>query len=205
MSFLGGENQSSTGSDGGVGPAGRKTSGKLGTRKDARQASKRNEFRNQGARDIKAKVKKIPSPVLRILSKPLQAGSRITRDFFTNKVLGSKNFKGTSKNKFESMSLLDQEKMYKNYMSNRLAGKTDAYGNPISGGIGNSQITKPILGSDIQKTAVKKAPDGPTIAEIAQEDTEEQRLAKIKRKGRKSTKLSKEDDELTLSKKTLLG
>jgi hypothetical protein len=69
----------------------------------------------------------------------------------------------------------------------------------------NNQIAKPILGSDIQKTAVKKAPDGPTIAEIAQEDTEEQRLAKIKRKGRKSTKLSKEDDELTLSKKTLLG
>ena len=75
------------------------------------------------------------------------------------------------------------------------------------GNQGGTQIAKPILGSDIQKTAVKDAPDGPTIGEMDQlEETEAERLAKIKRRGRKSTRLSAtDDDELTLSKKTLLG
>ena len=73
----------------------------------------------------------------------------------------------------------------------------------IDGGGGGNQ---PILGSEIQKTAVKKAPDGPTIPEMAQlEETEEERLLRTKRKGRKSTKLAQADDELTLSKKVLLG
>ena len=75
------------------------------------------------------------------------------------------------------------------------------------GNQGNTQIAKPILGSGsglkIQKTAVKDAPDGPTSAEL--ELTEEERLLRIKRKGRRATKLSSTDDELTLSKKTLLG
>ena len=75
------------------------------------------------------------------------------------------------------------------------------------GNQGNTQIAKPILGSGsglkIQKTAVKNAPDGPTSAEL--ELTEEERLLRIKRKGRRATKLSSTDDELTLSKKTLLG
>ena len=58
----------------------------------------------------------------------------------------------------------------------------------------------------LQQAAVKKAPDGPTIGEMAQlEETEEERLLRTKRKGRKSTKLAQADDELTLSKKTLLG
>ena len=73
---------------------------------------------------------------------------------------------------------------------------------------GNQGGTQPILGSksNIQKTAVKDAPDGPTIGEMAQlEETEEERLLRIKKKGRRSTKLAQVDDELTLSKKTLLG
>ena len=75
----------------------------------------------------------------------------------------------------------------------------------IDGG-GNGGANQPILGSSIQKTAVKKAPAGPTIGEMAQlEETEEERLLRTKRKGRKSTKLAQADDELTLSKKTLLG
>ena len=65
---------------------------------------------------------------------------------------------------------------------------------------------QPILGSGIQKKAVKDAPAGPTIGEMAQlQETEEQRLLRIKRKGRKSTKLASLDDDLTLSKKTLLS
>jgi len=61
---------------------------------------------------------------------------------------------------------------------------------------------KPIA-QDLQQAAVKEAPAGPTSAEL--ELTEEERLLRIKRKGRRATKLSSTDDELTLSKKTLLG
>ena len=55
----------------------------------------------------------------------------------------------------------------------------------------------------VQKTAVKKAPSGPTIAEMEQSDL--RRLSNIKRRGRKSTKLGAEDEDLYLSIKTLLG
>ena len=55
----------------------------------------------------------------------------------------------------------------------------------------------------IQRQAVQQAPAGPTIAEMDQ--SELSRLSKIKRKGRKSTKLGAEDEDLYLSIKTLLG
>ena len=61
---------------------------------------------------------------------------------------------------------------------------------------------KPVA-QDLQQAAVKEAPAGPTVAELEQD--EKDRLLKIKRKGRRATKLSSTDDELTLSKKTLLG
>ena len=52
----------------------------------------------------------------------------------------------------------------------------------------------------IQRTAVKAAPSGPTIAEM-----EQRRLSAIKRRGIKYTKLGMEDEDLYLSTKTLLG
>ena len=55
----------------------------------------------------------------------------------------------------------------------------------------------------IQRTAVKAAPSGPTIAEM--EQSELRRLSNIKRRGRKSTKLGADDEDLYLSTKTLLG
>ena len=66
-------------------------------------------------------------------------------------------------------------------------------------------VRKRILGykKPIQQKAVEEAPAGPTVAEL--EQAERDRLLRIKRKGRKSTKLASMDDELTLSKKTLLG
>ena len=50
-------------------------------------------------------------------------------------------------------------------------------------------------------------PKGPTSIEMAQaeEDAEAKRLLKIKREGRKSTILNIPEEELTLSKKVLLG
>ena len=55
----------------------------------------------------------------------------------------------------------------------------------------------------IQRQAVQQAPAGPTIAEM--EQSERSRLSNIKRRGRKSTKLGMEDEDLYLSTKTLLG
>ena len=92
-------------------------------------------FRNVGATKIKKGIKGPPSVQIvgNILSGPLQAGSKMTRDFFTDKVIGSKNFKGMNKTSFLSMDSEKQEEIYGEYMSNRMSGKTDAYGNPIGG------------------------------------------------------------------------
>ena len=46
-------------------------------------------------------------------------------------------------------------------------------------------------------------PAGPTKAEMMQE--EDLRLSRIKRKGRKATKLAKDDEDLSLATKSLLG
>ena len=37
---------------------------------------------------------------MQYLSKPFTKGSEVNRDFFTDKVLGSKNYKGTTKEDF---------------------------------------------------------------------------------------------------------
>ena len=52
----------------------------------------------------------------------------------------------------------------------------------------------------VQQQAVKQAPSGPTKAEM-----DAVRLASIKRKGRKATKLGVEDEDLYLSTKALLS
>lgn len=217
MGFFGSRSSASTGSGGGAGPAGRKTDGSYGTRDDAKQASKRNEFRNQGAKDIKKGVR-TPSLAINlaaaILSKPLQAGSRVNRDFFTDQVLGSKNFRGTTKSDFEKMSLTEQEKMYDNYMSGRQAGKTDAYGNTISQGGGGNQnqgieLAKSATGTatttgpgEIQKTATNTI----TTKDAKKNSTET--LLANKRKGRRTTNITSAtglEDNYTLAKKKLLG
>ena len=217
MGFFGSRSSASTGSGGGAGPAGRKTDGSYGTRDDAKQASKRNEFRNQGAKDIKKGVR-TPSmavnAVAAILSGPLQAGSRVNRDFFTDQVLGSKNFRGTTKSDFEKMSLTEQEKMYDNYMSGRQTGKTDAYGNTISQGGGGNQnqgieLAKGATGTatttgpeEIQKTATNTM----TTKDAKKNSTDT--LLANKRKGRKQTNKTSAtglEDDYTLAKKKLLG
>ena len=57
-----------------------------------------------------------------------------------------------------------------------------------------------------QQKAVSDAPTGPTSIEMNnQEDTEAQRLIKIKKKGRRATILNVPEEEVTLDKKYLLG
>jgi hypothetical protein len=57
---------------------------------------------------------------------------------------------------------------------------------------------KPV--QQIQRAAVKDSPSGPTKAEM-----DRSRLASIKRRGRKATKLGFEDEDISLAFKTLLG
>tara|TARA_R100000544_G_scaffold19066_1_gene9111 strand:+ start:436 stop:675 length:240 start_codon:yes stop_codon:yes gene_type:complete len=58
----------------------------------------------------------------------------------------------------------------------------------------------------VQKAAVKKAPSGPTKAEMEEERIKKASLAN-KRRGRKATMLTGADgaEDLSLSKKTILG
>src|SRR6056300_1252384 len=168
-------------------------------------------FRNRGAEKIKKGVK-TPSLAInvgaKILSKPLQAGSKMTRDFFRQKVLGSKNYKGTTKTEFDAMSRSAQESMYKSYITGRTSGKTDAYGNPISHG-DNGGATS--TGGQVVQAPTVTAP---TTAEVSQatttkaEDPIELRKRRAKAKGRSPTIMTGvtgATGSLTLGKPSLLG
>jgi len=172
-----------------------------------------NAFRNRGAEKIKKGIK-TPSLVVNaagaILSKPLQAGSKITRDFYTDKVLGSKNFKGQSKTDFLTMSAADQEKQYKSYIDNRTSGKTDAYGNVNPGygrdNDGNVQTQKVTAGG---QTILTETPTEAEVSQSAAADAEAYDLRKTKKRGRSMTRLTSSkgvtDNKLTLGKPSLLG
>ena len=169
-------------------------------------------FRNRGAEKIKKGVK-TPSLAInvgaKILSKPLQAGSKMTRDFFRQKVLGSKNYKGTTKTEFDAMSRSAQESMYKSYITGRTSGKTDAYGNPISQGDNGGATSTG--GQVVQAPAVT----APTTAEVSQatttdvaEDSLILRKRKAKARGRSPTIMTGvtgATGSLTLGKPSLLG
>ena len=170
-------------------------------------------FRNRGAEEIKKGIKGPPTIRIAgaILSKPLQAGSKVTRDFFTDKVLGSKNYKNVSKTEFLSYNSKKQEMMYKNYIDKRTSGQTDAYGNTIqrdNDGGGNQVVTAP----------TEVIAQAPTNAEVSQSeatdassmDTSDPTYVKRKnkRKGRSPTILTGVTGAtggLTLGKKSLLG
>ncbi len=175
-----------------------------------------NAFRNRGAEKIKKGVK-TPSLIINagaaILSKPLQAGSKVTRDFYTDKVLGSKNFKGQTKTEFLSMSATDQEKQYKEYIDNRTSGRTDAYGNDISRdgrtGENKKSIEQPKVASQMDNTEVKSDlitadKTAPTEVEMTQDE-----INVANKRGKKTktilTSVSGDNSRTTLSKKVLLG
>tara|TARA_R100000951_G_scaffold106266_1_gene100730 strand:+ start:7 stop:681 length:675 start_codon:yes stop_codon:yes gene_type:complete len=182
-----------------------------GTLSDPREkddtAAKMDLFRNQGATNIKN------TPMVgagAILKPAFQAGSKITRDYFTEKVLGKGGYKGTTKGNFEKMSRSAQESMYKGYITGRTSGKTDAMGREIisTGSGGENQVVQ--------------APEvtAPTTAEVSQvtttvaetpktkEDNILLRKRKAKAKGRSPTILTGVTGvtgSLTLGKPSLLG
>ena len=161
-------------------------------------AAKLDMFENQGATNIKNS--KFKTPATMILSKPLQAGSKITRNFFTDKVLtserGIKNI-GYTKDEFSKLNRTKQEEVYKGYMSDRQSNTTDAYGNRISQSSGgndnpilstNTEATKQVASSGV---VTNNGVIAPTNAEVTQAQSTDmsadQILVANKKKGRSQT------------------
>ena len=170
-------------------------------------------FRDRGGVKIDQAVK---TPTLAILSGPLKKGSQVTRDFFTDKVLGSKNYRGTSKADFEAMTVSQQENIFGDYMEGRQSGRTDAYGNQIGSGRDDSpmaartkkksikSVEQPKVSSQMNAVKPGSTPDGPTSTEVDQENYN----IDVKRRGRKRTVLTSITGDTStpkLSKKVLLG
>ena len=81
----------------------------------------------------------LPFPSVTSLLNPLfKKGMTVNRNFFLDKVLGAGrlNYQGKTltPEQFANLSLSEQEAAYKDYMSGRLSGETDAYGNPLMRG-----------------------------------------------------------------------
>jgi len=172
-------------------------------------------FRNRGAEEIKKGIKGPPTIRIAgaILSKPLQAGSKVTRDFFTDKVLGSRNYKNVSKQEFLSYDADKQEMMYKGYIDKRTSGQTDAYGNEISqstlGRREQKSAEQPKVASQMDNTGIKSDlitadKTAPTNVEM----TDDEYNIATKKKGRRRTVLTSvtgDTTKPTLSKKVLLS
>ena len=77
--------------------------------------------------------KGFPFGVTSLLNPLFQKGMIANRNFFLDKVLGAGRLGDLTPEEFANLSLSEQEAAYKDYMSNRLEGKTDAYGNPTRG------------------------------------------------------------------------
>ena len=160
---------------------------------------------------VKIDQKSFLPPSVAILKGPLKKGTVVNRNFFTDKVLGSKNYKDISKEDFEAMSVSQQETIYGDYMKGRQTGQTDAYGNPTRSGDngGGNQV--------VQSTKTVSA-TAPTAAEVSQSSAADAapvegeslytKKRKTKAEGRSMTILTSSagaSDKYTLGKKSLLG
>ena len=160
---------------------------------------------------VKIDQKKFLPPSVAILSAPLKAGTVVNRNFFTDKVLGSKNYKDISKEDFASMSVSQQENIYGDYMKGRQTGTTDAYGNPINnrddrGGNQVVQSTKTV--SATAPTSVEVSQSAAADAAPAEGESLYTKKRKTKADGRSMTILTSSagaSDKYTLGKKSLLG
>jgi hypothetical protein len=103
-----------------------------GTVKDAEQSRLENF---QQGRINKVKETKVPGS-LGVLKSGFAYGAGVTSKFFTDKVLTSGKAKkniGYTQSEFAGLTAEQQNKVYSDYMSARMAGQTDAYGNLQSG------------------------------------------------------------------------
>ena len=211
---MGSPSASTGGGGGGVGPAGLTgvrydLTGKkekiYGTAQDGKNVLKQGvvtSFQN------KPYFTKQKGPLILRPAEPLfDAGSKKTRTFFTDKLLSSDKAKkniGFTKDEFLKLSTKRREEVYKDYLDNRLSGKTDAYGNTLSGGNDNNNqqviVQKNVGGQTVQTTEAK-----------VEEDKKEYDERVTKKKGRSRNILTskqgvmKTSPDYSLGKKSLLG
>jgi hypothetical protein len=134
-------------------------------RDKAIKEAKAQAFQDQRAYDVRRATGKGPPTVqvaTNIFEKPLIKGAQYTGNFFTTKVLTSTKAKkniGYTKEEFDKLSVEKQNEVYSGYMENRMAGKTDAYGNQITtGGDGGGQRqTKTQAQIEAENVAIQKA------------------------------------------------
>jgi hypothetical protein len=132
------------------GPAGKKTDGTYGTKKDAEQTRLEN-FQQGTINKTKETVAKAPVLAAKILSPIAVYGADVNSKFFTDKVLTSSKAKkniGYTQSEFAALTADQQNKVFSKYMSGRQSGQLDAYGNLTPGDGGNdgnntiAQVTK---------------------------------------------------------------
>lgn len=200
MGGFGGGN-STGGGGGGVGPAGRKSDGSYGTKKDASRASRRNEGRTAAKKAVNfIATGGVTGAVVRSVKKKYDASKEQRR---RNNL--TKSFKGEEGN---TQAPTAPTNSGRGDGDNNLAPRaTKAEGIELAKKIEKQTISDNQLVKRTQASAKGEAPKGPTAVEMAQaeEDAEAKRLLKIKRKGRKATILNVPEEELTLSTKQLLG
>tara|TARA_R100001163_G_scaffold2449_5_gene3765 strand:- start:78 stop:665 length:588 start_codon:yes stop_codon:yes gene_type:complete len=188
----------STGGGGGVGPAGIKTDGTYGTKKDAKKASRRNEFRTF------VKEGGMIGKVIRGVTGKTPYEINLER---RQKFVKSKGLTGEEIN-LDPSYLGSKEGL----AELRKQGYTTASDNMNTGG-GNDNNDTPAP-TILKKTAggqtvQTKAPTEAELSQSAAADAEEYDLRKTKKKGRSMTTLTSSkgltDDKLTLGKPSLLG
>ena len=112
-----------------------KTVKQYGTKKDAEQTRLEN-FQQGAINRTKEAVAKAPVLAAKILSPIAEYGAGVNSKFFTDKVLTSSKAKkniGYTQSEFAALTATEQNKVYSNYMSNRMSGNVDAYGNLMPG------------------------------------------------------------------------
>ena len=194
------------------GPAGRKTDGTYGTKKDAEQTRLEN-FQQGAINRTKETVAKAPVLAAKILSPIAVYGADVNSKFFTDKVLTSSKAKkniGYTQSEFAALDVDQQNKVFSKYSSGRQSGQLDAYGNLMPGyrkeniaykKADGTMTTKEVImsnngGNDGNNTIGQVTKTAPTTAEVSQattaaakptetaETTASNRLLKIKKRGR---------------------
>jgi hypothetical protein len=135
-----------------------KTVKQYGTKQEAEQTRLEN-FQQAKKNKAKEFTKKAPVLAAKVLSPVLEYGAGVNATFFTNKVLTSSKAKkniGYTQSEFAALTLEQQNKVYSDYMSNRMSGKTDAYGNVVTRGDGGGQ-TKTETQIEAENVAAQKA------------------------------------------------
>jgi hypothetical protein len=197
-----GSNGASSGSGGGVGPAGIKTDGTYGTKKDAKKASSRNELRTA--------IKNFKSPLMGVVKTVGEKLEDAARPYNTRRRKEFISKYNTSVPPGERIDMTDEQIGSKEGLASlrNVGYRTAADTSSDRDGPDRNQTTQ------IPKTILS-----PTSAEVSQseaanavneEDPLYLRKKKIKARGRSQTILTSSkgvetDEGLTLGKKSLLG